>query len=228
MIEGTATPAQVSAFLTAMRFKSESVTELAAFTATARQYVPPVPVRAGLGVVDVPVYAGEARNVSRHRACCDCRGCSRAVLLLHGVDGPPDRQGVSSVLKLLGIPVDLTAKLVGPGGEEGRGLPGSGPVSTRPSVGFWKCGRKLGVRNFSIRWRGCSTLLGPVPQVIGLSHPPYFEKTVEALRMLSCPACAGHSRGRGRPGTVDREHDPAVGAQRSALRPSRSNPRMRG
>lgn len=24
-------------------------------------------------------------------------------------------------------------------------------------------------------------------QVIGLSHPPYFEKTIEALRMLSCP-----------------------------------------
>ena len=48
MIEGTATQAQIGAFLTAMRFKSESVTELAAFTATARQYVPPVPVRSGL------------------------------------------------------------------------------------------------------------------------------------------------------------------------------------
>lgn len=59
MIEGTATPAQIGAFLTAMRFKSESVTELAAFTATARQYAPPVPVRSGLGVVDVPVYAGK-------------------------------------------------------------------------------------------------------------------------------------------------------------------------
>ena len=34
MIEGTATPVQVGAFLVAMRYKSESVTELAAFTAT--------------------------------------------------------------------------------------------------------------------------------------------------------------------------------------------------
>ena len=44
--------------------------------------------------------------------------------------------------------------------------------------------------------------------------------------MLSCPR-ALVIRGRGRPGTVDREHDTAVGAQGSALRPSRSNPKMR-
>ncbi|MFO0731712.1 MAG: hypothetical protein U0361_12135 [Nitrospiraceae bacterium] len=36
MIEGTATPVQVGAASVAMRYKSESVTELAAFTATAR------------------------------------------------------------------------------------------------------------------------------------------------------------------------------------------------
>src|SRR5512147_1786394 len=44
LIEGAATPAQVGAFLIAMRFKSESVTELAAMAAAARQYVPPLAV----------------------------------------------------------------------------------------------------------------------------------------------------------------------------------------
>ena len=87
MIEGTATPAQVGAFLTAMRFKSESVTELAAFTATARQYVPPVPVRRA-GVVDVPVYAGKRETFHAIVPCCDCRGCSRGGVVAHGVDGP--------------------------------------------------------------------------------------------------------------------------------------------
>ena len=46
MIEGRATPAQVGAFLLAMRLKVESVTELAAFTAAAREYIPPVSVPA--------------------------------------------------------------------------------------------------------------------------------------------------------------------------------------
>ena len=40
LIEGDATAAQAGAFLVAMRYKMESVTELAAFTAAARSYVP--------------------------------------------------------------------------------------------------------------------------------------------------------------------------------------------
>ena len=59
LIEGEATPAQVGAFLIAMRFKTESVTELAALTAAARQYVPPLAVSRHLALVDVPSYAGK-------------------------------------------------------------------------------------------------------------------------------------------------------------------------
>ena len=87
----------------------------------------------------------------------------------------PDRQGVSSVLKLLGIPVDLTAKLVGPELEK-KGWPTwIWPCITRPSAGFWKCGR-IRVRNF---FHPVARMLNPTragSQVIGLSHPPYFEK----------------------------------------------------
>ena len=42
LIEGAATPAQVGAFLIAMRFKSESVTELAAMASAARITRPPI------------------------------------------------------------------------------------------------------------------------------------------------------------------------------------------
>lgn len=187
MIEGTATPAQVGAFLTAMRFKSESVTELAAFTATARQYVPPVPVRAGLGVVDVPVYAGKRDTFHAIVPAAIVAAAAGAVLLLHGVDGPPDRQGVSSVLKLLGIPIDLTAKLVGPELER-TGVAYLDLALYHPPVSrFLEMRQELGVRNF---FHPVARMLNPAraaSQVIGLSHPPYFEKTVEALRMLSCP-----------------------------------------
>ena len=59
LIEGDATPAQVGAFLMAMRIKMESVTELASMTAAARSYVAPVPIPRELGVVDLPSYAGK-------------------------------------------------------------------------------------------------------------------------------------------------------------------------
>ena len=80
LIEGDATPAQVGAFLIAMRFKMESVTELAAFTAAARQYVPPLPVSRDLALVDVPSYAGKqdtfhaliAASLSRRRPVPRC------------------------------------------------------------------------------------------------------------------------------------------------------------
>ena len=54
LIEGQASPAQVGAFLMAMRIKMESITELAAFTIIARQYVAPVTVPAGRNVIESP------------------------------------------------------------------------------------------------------------------------------------------------------------------------------
>ncbi|MEK7272672.1 MAG: hypothetical protein AAB047_02475, partial [Nitrospirota bacterium] len=54
LIEGQATQAQIGAFLMAMRFKMESVSELAAFTAAARAYVAPLSISKELAVVDVP------------------------------------------------------------------------------------------------------------------------------------------------------------------------------
>jgi anthranilate phosphoribosyltransferase len=187
MIEGTATPAQIGAFLIAMRFKSESVTDLAAFTATARQYVPPVPVRAGLGVVDVPVYAGKRDTFHAIIPAVIVAAAAGAVFLLHGVEGPPDRRGISSVLKLLGIPVDLTAKSVGAELER-KGFAYLDLALYHPPVSrFLEMRQELGVRNV---FHPVARLLNPAraaSQVVGLSHPPYFEKTAEALRMLSCP-----------------------------------------
>ena len=187
MIEGKATAAQVGAFLIALRFKSESVTELAAFTATARQYVPPVPVRAGLGVVDVPVYAGKRETFHAIIPAAIVAAAAGAVFLLHGVEGPADRRGASAVLKCMGIPVDLTAKSVGAELER-TGFAYLDLALYHPPVSrFLEMRQELGVRNV---FHPIARLLNPAratSQVIGLSHPPYFEKTAEALRMLSCP-----------------------------------------
>ena len=109
MIEGTATPAQVGAFTHGYAVQ---VRVRHGAGGVYRHRAAICPARAGAcraGVVDVPVYAGKARNVSRHRACCDhpiiAAAARRVVAPWRGWPAPT---GVCRVLKLLGIPVDLT------------------------------------------------------------------------------------------------------------------------
>ena len=111
LIEGAATPAQVGAFLMAMRFKMESVTELAAFTAAARQYVLPLAVSRDLALVDVPSYAGKQDTFHALIAASFVAASAGAAVLMHGYDGVPGRPGSAGVLKALGIPIDSEPKM---------------------------------------------------------------------------------------------------------------------
>lgn len=99
LIEGDATPAQVGAFLMAMRIKMESVTELASMTATARSYVPSVPIPRELGVVDLPSYAGKQDTFHALAAAAIVAASAGASVLMHGYDGIPGRAGNAGVLK---------------------------------------------------------------------------------------------------------------------------------
>src|SRR5262249_57206844 len=60
-------------------------------------------------------------------------------------------------------------------------------LNTPPVYRFLEMRRELGVRNV---FHPIARLLNPAratSQIVGLSHPPYFEKTAEVLRMLGCP-----------------------------------------
>ncbi len=187
LIEGEATQAQIGAFLIAMRFKMESVTELAAFTAAVRQYVPPLPVSQDLPVVDVPSYAGKQDTFHAIVAAGIVAAAAGAAVLMHGYDGVPGRPGSAGVLKALGIPVDLTPRVAA---EEvnRKGFAYLDIALYHPPVyRFLEMRQELGVRNV---FHPIARLLNPArarAQVVGLSHPPHFEKTAEALRMLGCP-----------------------------------------
>ncbi|MFM7842298.1 MAG: hypothetical protein ACKO9T_10540, partial [Nitrospira sp.] len=110
LIEGQATPAQVGAFLLAMRFKMESVTEMAAFTAAAKAYVAPLPVPPGLALVDLPVYAGKQDTFHASIGSAVVAAASGAAVLMHGHDIIPNRPGPASVLAQLGIATELAPK----------------------------------------------------------------------------------------------------------------------
>ncbi len=186
LIEGQATPVQMGAFLLAMRIKMESVAELAAFTAVAREYVSPLPVPRDLSLVDLPTYAGKQDTFHVSVGAAVVAAAGGAAVLMHGYEGVPARPGTVAVLAKLGIPIDLEPK------QAADELAAKGfayldiALYHPPIARFLELRRELGVRNF---FHPVARMLNPAraqSQVIGLTHPAYFEKTAEALTMLGC------------------------------------------
>ncbi|MCP9464070.1 MAG: anthranilate phosphoribosyltransferase [Nitrospira sp.] len=187
LVEGEASPVQVGAFLIAMRVKSESVAELAGMTAAVRQYVPPLAIPKDVALVDVPTYAGKQETFHALVASSIVAAAAGVTVLMHGYDGIPGRPGSAGVLKALGIPVESSPQIVT---EEllRKNFAYLDIGIYHPAVNrFLDLRQELGVRNV---FHPIARLLNPArasAQVVGLSHPPHFEKTAEALRMLGCP-----------------------------------------
>jgi anthranilate phosphoribosyltransferase len=184
LIEGQASPVQVGALLMALRLKSESVTELAAFTSAAREYVSPLPIQRRESLVDLPSYAGTQETVHAALAAAIVTAAAGGAVLMHGHEGRPGRTASALVLSKLGIPADLeprqAAHMVDTLGFAYLDLALYHP----PMARFLDLRQELGVRT---SFHPVARLLNPAKagaQVIGISHPPYFEKTAEALRML--------------------------------------------
>ena len=165
----------------------ESVTELAAFTATARSYVAPVPIPRELGVVDLPSYAGKQETFHALAAAAIVAASAGAAILMHGYDGIPGRAGNAGVLKALGLPIDMEPKVAAEAVKRHGFAYLDIALYHPPIYRFLEMRQELGVRNV---FHPVARLLNPAraaSQVIGLSHPPHFEKTAEVLRMLGCP-----------------------------------------
>ena len=184
LVEGQATAAQAGAFLVAMRFKMESVTELASFTAAARSYVAPLAIPKEANVVDVPSYAGKQDTFHALPAAAILAAAAGGAVLMHGYDGIPGRPGTAAVLKALGIPIDLDGRAV----SNMVGTHGFGYLDIAlyhpPLYRYLEMRQELGVRSV---FHPIARLLNPArasSQVVGLTHPPHFEKTAEAIRML--------------------------------------------
>jgi len=184
LIEGQATPAQVGAFLLAMRLKMESVGEMAAFTSVAREYVPALSVSPHLPLVDLPTYAGKQETFHAAVGAAIVAAAAGATVLMHGNDGVPGRVTAVAVLAPLGVPIDLEPKRVAES-LEAKGFAYLDIALYHPAVArFLEMRRELGVRNL---FHPVAKMLNPArarSQVIGVTHPPYLEKTAEALRML--------------------------------------------
>jgi anthranilate phosphoribosyltransferase len=140
-----------------------------------------------IGVVDVPSYAGKQDTFHALAGAAILAAAAGGAVLMHGHDGIPGRPGNAGVLKALGIPIDLDGKAV----ANSVAKHGFGYLDIAlyhpPVYRFLEMRQELGVRSV---FHPVARLLNPAraaSQVVGLTHPPHFEKTAEAIRMLGLP-----------------------------------------
>ncbi len=182
LLSGEATPAQAGGFLIAMRVKGETHEEMRAFTEVCRGYNRPLMLQREIVPLDVPVYAG--KKTFFHAiipAAFLIAACGRPVLL-HGFSGAPGRLGVADVLRSLGICVDFTPQ-EGATLLERTGFLYLDVARFNPPLHRFQLLRnELGVRTIL---NAVSRMVDPADSgrhLIGISHPPYFEKTLDVLK----------------------------------------------
>ncbi len=184
IFEGQTTPAQNGAFLMAMRIKTESIPELAAFTATARSLASPISIADSNGLVDLPLYGEKHNTVHVVIASSLIAGAAGAGMFLHGVDNPQLPYDLPSVLQALHLPIARSASeavdQIGQHSWVYVDMAGHHAPLTR----LLDLRREFGLQNLSHQ---IARLLNPArlpSQVIGIAHPPYLSKMAEALDLL--------------------------------------------
>ena len=184
IIEGQATEGQIGAFLIAMRIKTESIGELAAFTATARKYVPSIHFPDSTHMVDLPLYGEKHNTIHIVVAASLVASAAGAGIFMHGIENPSLNYDLPHVLQELQLPIAQST------------LEATEQASQHPWIYMDLAGyhapltklldlrREFGLQNLSHQ---IARLLNPAQlpsQVIGIAHPPYLNKMAEALDML--------------------------------------------
>src|SRR5512137_1462503 len=114
IMTGNATPAQIGAYLVALRMKGETVDEITGSARAMRANVVPVPVKTASTLYDTAGTGGDGKhtfNISTAAAFV-IAGAGRKVAK-HGNRAASSQCGSADVLSALGINLDLTAEQVG-------------------------------------------------------------------------------------------------------------------
>jgi anthranilate phosphoribosyltransferase len=184
IIEGQTTDVQVGAFLMAMRIKTESIGELAAFTSTARGWARPIQLPHSAHMVDVPLYGEKYQTIHVIVAASLVAASAGAGMFMHGVENPRLTYDLPRVLQYLKLPIAHTTAEAIEQASQGSWVYMDLAGYHAPLTKLLDLRRELGLQNLSHQ---VARLLNPAriaSQVIGISHPPYLDKMVEALDML--------------------------------------------
>ena len=197
IMEGHATPAQIGAFITGLRMKGETVSEIAGCAKAMRQSALPVVPQKSSDLVDTCGTGGDRAgtfNISTTAAFV-VAGAGQAVAK-HGNRSVSSRSGSADVLEALGVNLDLTPEQIAVCIDEiGIGFlfaPRLHPAM-KHAVGPR---REMGVRTIF-------NVLGPLTnparaaaQVVGVYDADLTEPLARVLRSLGCKAAfVVHSAG---------------------------------
>lgn len=112
VMSGEATPAQIGAFLVALRIKGETIDEIAAATRVMRDLATPVAVNAEY-LVDIVGTGGDGANLFNvSTASCFVVAAAGGHVAKHGNRSVSSTSGSSDVLQALGVNLDLTPEQV--------------------------------------------------------------------------------------------------------------------
>ncbi|MEE4659876.1 MAG: anthranilate phosphoribosyltransferase [Halieaceae bacterium] len=181
---GDATPAQIGAFLVALRIKGETLDEITAATEVMRELATPVSIKAE-HLVDMCGTGGDGANLFNvSTAACFVVAAAGGHVAKHGNRGVSSSSGSSDVLAALGVKLDLSPEQVARCVEElGMGFMFAPAHHTamRHAAGPR---RELGLRTLF-------NLLGPMTnpagvkrQLIGVFDPALCRPMVEVLKRL--------------------------------------------
>jgi anthranilate synthase/phosphoribosyltransferase len=189
IMEGQATPAQIGAFLTALRMKGESVAEIAGCARAMRRSAVPVhPSRAEL-VVDTCGTGGDGSgtfNISTTAAFV-VAGAGQPVAK-HGNRSVSSRCGSADVLEALGVNLELTPDQVAACVDE-VGIGFLFALKLHPAMKH-AIGprRELGVRTIFNLLGPLTNPAGAPAQVMGVYDPAWTEPLAQVLGVLGSQA----------------------------------------
>ena len=182
VLEGTATQAQLAAFLTALRTKGETVEEITGLVEAVLAHAEPVSVAGADGLVDTCGTGGDRSgsiNVSTLSALVVAGAGARVVK--HGNRAASSATGSADVLEALGVRID-----VGPDGVlrclEAAGMAFCFAPRFHPAFRFaGPVRRELGVPTVFNFLGPLANPARPGRQVLGVSSPDMAERMVHVL-----------------------------------------------
>ena len=185
IMEGSATPAQLGAFVTALRLKGETVEEIAGFARTMRSKA--LRVSISETVVDTCGTGGDGKgtfNISTTAAFV-VAACGLKVAK-HGNRAMSSQCGSADVLEVLGVKIDLNPEQVQKCLEKvGIGFM-LAPVF-HPSMKYAAAPRKeVGIRTVFNILGPLTNPAGARAQVLGVPEKSLTEKMATVLKMLDC------------------------------------------
>jgi len=183
LFSGEATPLQAGGFLVGMRIKSETPDEMSAFSDACREYNHPFNT-GSFPLLDIPVYAGKKTFFHTIIPAAFLMAAAGQSVFLHGFSGVTDRVGVGETLAAIGVPIDLTADMASERLKQLGFVYWDVAQFNPPLHRFLLFRNELGVRTIFNAIARTSNPANALCHLIGVSHPPYLDLTLETLQRM--------------------------------------------